>query len=174
MGRITQGLYNPALVVSPEVFDAIAQSLGTDAPNSIYNVSYINAQDDQRVEKQLNAILNESAGSFNIHNVRSAARSEQNVQTFLGVFVYGFLVLISLICIANIFNTVSTNIALRRREFAMLRSVGMTPAGFSRLVRFESIFYGLKGLLFGLPLSVAIAYLLHSLQRSVLDRKSVV
>jgi putative ABC transport system permease protein len=91
------------------------------------------------------------------------------MQLFMGIFVYGFIILISLICIANIFNTVTTNIALRRREFAMLRSVGMTPKSFGRMIRFESIFYGLKGLLYGLPLSVAIAYLLFGLQRSVLE-----
>jgi putative ABC transport system permease protein len=96
------------------------------------------------------------------------ARSERNTETFLGVFVYGFIILISLICIANIINTVSTNIGLRRRELAMLRSVGMTPKGFNRMMRFESIFYGLKGLLWGLPISILIALLLFRMQINVL------
>jgi putative ABC transport system permease protein len=88
---------------------------------------------------------------------------------FLGVLIYGFITLITLICIANIFNTVSTNISLRRKEFAMLRSVGMTPASFRKMIRYESIFYGLKGLMYGLPLSLIMAYLLYRINRTVMD-----
>ena len=36
----------------------------------------------------------------------------------------------SLVAVANIFNTISTNLFLRRREFAMLRSAGITQKGF--------------------------------------------
>lgn len=72
----------------------------------------------------------------------------------LTVFVYGFIILITAICIANIFNTISTSIALRKREFAMLKSVGMTPKGFNKMINYESIFYGIKALLYGLPASV--------------------
>lgn len=43
------------------------------------------------------------------------------------VFLYGFITLMALISVANIFNTVSTSIDLRRKEFAMLKSVGVTP-----------------------------------------------
>ncbi len=73
----------------------------------------------------------------------------------------------TLICIANILNTVTTNIRLRRREFAMLRSVGMTPRSFNRMIAFESIFYGLKALLWGLPISVLIAWLLYRSSQDV-------
>ena len=77
------------------------------------------------------------------------------------VFAYGFIILISLIAAANVFNTISTNIALRRREFAMLKSVGMTAKGFNRMMNFECILYGTRSLLFGLPVSVGISYLIH-------------
>ena len=125
--------------------------------------------EDQRLEAKLNELTQTlPASGYYIYNIKSMARSEQNLSIFLGVFVYGFITLISLICIANIFNTVSTNIGLRRRELAMLRSVGMTPKGFGRMLRFESIFYGLKGLLWGLPISLAVALLLYNMQTDVL------
>ncbi len=50
----------------------------------------------------------------------------------------------------------------------MLRSVGMTPKGFNHMMRFESIFYGLKGLLWGLPISLGIGYLLYRMQLDVM------
>lgn len=84
------------------------------------------------------------------------------------IFTYGFIVLISLIVIANIFNTISTNIMLRRKEFAMLKSVGMTRKGFDRMMNYECLLYGIKGLLIGLPLGVGINYLMyHSLNDAV-------
>ena len=167
IGTNIQLFYSPTIVLSHEAFFGFIESLGKIAQSDLYYFTYIQAADEQQLEKQLSSMISDHL-VYSIYNVHSASRQEQNIQTFLGVFVYGFIVLISLICIANIFNTVSTNIALRRREFAMLRSVGLTPKGFSKLIRFESVFYGLKGLLYGLPISVVIAYLLHTLQLSVL------
>lgn len=76
----------------------------------------------------------------------------------LQVFVYGFIALISLITIANIINTILTGMQLRRKEFAMLKSVGTTPSGFRKMISLESVFYGLKALVAALPISVAISF----------------
>lgn len=79
----------------------------------------------------------------------------------LNVFLYGFITLITLISVANIFNTVSTSISLRTREFAMLRSVGMTKQSLNRMLRFESMFYGMKALIWGIPISILIEFLMY-------------
>ena len=76
----------------------------------------------------------------------------------LNVFTYGFITLITLVTLANIINTISTSVALRRREFAMLKSVGTTQKGFYKMVCLESVFYGLKALAFGLPISALLSY----------------
>ena len=98
-----------------------------------------------------------------LHTQDIAAQEEENrnIVIIIQVFAYGFIILISLIAAANVFNTISTNIALRRREFAMLKSVGMTAKGFNRMMNFECILYGTRALLFGLPVSVGISYLIH-------------
>lgn len=59
------------------------------------------------------------------------------------------------------FNTISTNISLRRREFAMLKSVGMTKKGFMRMMNFECLLYGSRALLFGLPVSFIVTFLIY-------------
>lgn len=87
--------------------------------------------------------------------------SERALVTVVTVFAYGFIVLISLIALANVFNTISTNIQLRRREFAMLRSVGMTRKGFRKMMDFECILYGVKGLLYGVPTALAVTWLIY-------------
>jgi len=175
MGVMTGGFSSVTLVVPQSEWDAVVggltdeqlQQLSDDY--NIYRYAYMTSDDDQRLEAQINELTQGLPSSgYYITNLKDMARSESNINTFLGVFVYGFITLISLICIANIMNTVSTNIGLRRRELAMLRSVGMTPKGFNRMMRFESIFYGLKGLLWGLPISLLIALLLSRMQSNVL------
>lgn len=86
---------------------------------------------------------------------------DRNMVLIIQVFSYGFIVLISLIAAANVFNTISTNISLRRREFAMLKSVGMTERGFHKMMNYECLLYGSKALLFGLPISCGITYLIY-------------
>ncbi len=94
-------------------------------------------------------------------NLTEDEEENRNIVTIIQVFAYGFIVLISLIAAANVFNTISTNIALRRREFAMLKSVGMPAKGFTRMMNFECMLYGTRALLLGLPVSAGISYLIH-------------
>nr|WP_278320157.1 ABC transporter permease [Clostridium sporogenes] len=59
------------------------------------------------------------------------------------------------------FNTISTNIKLRRRELAMLRSVGMSDRDFQKMMNFECALYGMRALLFGLPIAVISSWLIY-------------
>ena len=70
--------------------------------------------------------------------------------------------MISLISVTNVFNTIVTNLKLRQRDFAMLRSVGMTKGGFRRMMIFECLIYGTKALLFGIPVSFLITLWIYS------------
>lgn len=88
--------------------------------------------------------------------------------TMINVFCYGFIVLISLICVCNVFNTLSTNIALRRRDFGMLRSVGIKNRELYRMMSFECLQYGIKALLFGLPISIAASVGIYRITLDVL------
>lgn len=102
----------------------------------------------------------------NLRDYASRVEDKRNTVTVIRVFAYGFIVLISLIALANVFNTISTNIALRRREFAMLRSVGMTSKGFNKMMNFECILYGIRSLMVGLPVSIGVTYLIYRVVNS--------
>lgn len=97
---------------------------------------------------------------FWIHDVREGEEATRALLLVLNVFTFGFIVLISLIAAANVFNTISTNVALRRREFATLKSVGMGNRAFGRMMRYECLLYGAKALLWGLPVSAGISWLI--------------
>lgn len=86
---------------------------------------------------------------------------EENLVKIINVISYTFVAMISLIAVANVFNIISTNISLRRREFAMLKSVGLTDKGLNRIMNYECLIYGTKALIFGLPVSYGINYLIY-------------
>ncbi len=105
----------------------------------------------------------EGYSTINLRNVAGEARDVRNLVTMINVFAYGFVILISIIAIVNVFNTMSTNIFLRRREFAVLRAVGMTESSFRRMVGLESLIYGGRSLVLSLGISLIISILLYRL-----------
>lgn len=98
---------------------------------------------------------------YTLYNVYEILEQNRNLSFIINAFAAVFIVMITLISIANVFNTISTNIKLRKRELAMLRSVGMSDRGFNRMMRFECILYGVRTMLWGLPLSVFMSCLIY-------------
>lgn len=124
----------------------------------------VETDEHKEVAENLTTLLNENdfGGSY-VSDIVDTLETMNTVIFIIQVFVYGFITLISLITIANIINTISANIALRRKEFAMLKSVGTTPKGFSKMVSLESVFYALKAVIFGVPISVLISVALNKM-----------
>ncbi|HLR15427.1 MAG TPA: ABC transporter permease, partial [Bacillota bacterium] len=123
-----------------------------------YYKLYLTSSDAIATGDEITALEYPGLSMFNISKMN---QDDQQFTFVISVFAYGFITLITLISVANIFNTITTSIALRKREFGMLKSVGMTPKGFNKMIRYESIFYGLKALLYGLPVSIGFMYLMH-------------
>lgn len=159
MGMSRAAFDNIQLVTSETGYKALSNLLapgGTD-DSSLY--LYLNTNDSAQIKQTADGLQ----AHPNVYDVKEEAQREQNMNLVLEIFLFGFIILITLICVANMFNTITTSVALRRREFAMLRSVGMTPKGFGKMIRFESLFYGLKALLWGLPVSFLIGVLLNGM-----------
>lgn len=131
--------------------------------NAIYSAYVVaeNADEYQdTLEKETAENPEYSQISFYISNLDKEMRDEKSLFTLLGVFAYGLIVVIALIGITNIINTLSTGMELRSREFATLRSIGMTDKQFVGMVRLESVFISVKALVIGVPLGILISYLL--------------
>lgn len=131
--------------------------------NAIYSAYVVaeNADEYQdTLEKETAENPEYSQISFYISNLDKEMRDEKSLFTLLGVFAYGLIVVIALIGITNIINTLSTGMELRSREFATLRSIGMTDKQFAGMVRLESVFISVKALVIGVPLGILISYLL--------------
>lgn len=99
----------------------------------------------------------------NYYQMGEAIRVMYNMMLIVQIFGYGFIAVITLIGLTNVFNTIHTSMLLRRREFAALRSIGVTKKELNRIVALESLFYGLKSLSVGIIIGVAITLAFHSL-----------
>ena len=95
---------------------------------------------------------------YYFYDVNKKLQSLNNEILIMNIFVYTFIILIMLISITNIFNTISTSMMLRKKEFAMLRAMGMTDREFRRMIILESILYSIKSLIYGLAISLILLY----------------
>jgi putative ABC transport system permease protein len=133
---------------------------------------YFKVNNNETVYKEMHDTVEDMGlSATELFNYGEIADSDKAIRTIINVFSYGFIVLISLIAAANVFNTISTNIGLRRREFAMLKSIGMTKKMFNRMMNFECLLYGLKALAYGIPVSVGITYLIFKSISGGVDMK---
>ncbi|KHL96196.1 cell division protein FtsX [Paenibacillus sp. IHB B 3415] len=155
MGMSPVGVGGLNMIVSERVMNRLAD--GEELANASMYL-HLKSTEPVKTQQEIEA-MNET--NLNVYNVyQSRIREEQQI-LLMNVFSYGFIVLISAISVANIFNTISTGLALRKREFAMLKSVGATPKGFAKMLNYESVFYGVKSLLYGLPVSFAVMVLIY-------------
>lgn len=111
--------------------------------------------------------------NLNSFNLEESVRAENAVVLVISIFLYGFIGVITLIGITNIFNTITTNMNLRKKEFAMLKSIGMTKKEFNRMIRLESIFYGVKSLVIGIPIGLGLSYGMYTVFRNSMEMNYV-
>jgi len=160
LGGSSPGIGAANLVVSEEIFEEISLLMLEQSEHLMYDDRehlqlYLIADSSAGLADQIHTICeNYTDSRIYIQDVKALQQEAKRIKTAFSIFLYGFITLITLIGVTNIFNTISTNVALRRREFAMLKSVGLTPEGFNRMINYESIFYGLKALLYGLPVGI--------------------
>lgn len=124
--------------------------------NEFYSHYGIETDEPYKVEKELKDYLSETEAEGDVYNIYYWTMKEKSIISAVQFLSYSFILLITLITVFNIINTMTAQIAGRKKELAMLKSVGMTPKEFKKTILFESMFYGLFGLLLGVPLSIVI------------------
>lgn len=155
MGINSAGIGGLNIIVSERVMD---QLINDKVKDDIQKYLFLKSTDPMKTQQEIEEM---KETNIDVHNMYQYRKQDEQKIMLMSVFSYGFIVLISVISIANIFNTISTSISLRKREFAMLKSVGITPKGFNKMMNYESIFYGIKSLVYGLPISLVVMYLIY-------------
>lgn len=110
----------------------------------------VQSNDASTMEKDINNMNY----AINVYNIEEAAKEEKAMVLVVKIFLYGFIAVITLIGVTNIFNTITSNMELRQKEFAMLKSIGMTKREFNRMINLETVFYGTKSWIYGTIMGV--------------------
>ena len=120
----------------------------------------IDAQKPSEIENKLTDLKKEGEDfeDIMITNLAEYADQQKRIIILVSIFLYGFIAVITLIGVTNIFNTITTNMILRSKEFANLKSIGMTTKEFNKMIKLESIMYGAKSLLIGIPIGLLGSY----------------
>ncbi len=141
------------LIVNKKLYDSILDG-GTDFTQ--FNIISDNTNNIDKLTKELDKYNN-----VNYMNIKESMKQTNNLILVVKILMYGFISLVTLIGVTSVFNTISTSMALRKREFAVLRSIGLTRGGFNKMLFFESLFFGMKSLIFALPVSIGVTILIH-------------
>ena len=154
------------LIVNKKLYDSISDG-GTHYTQ--FNIISDNTDNIDKLTKELDKYDN-----VNYTNVKESMKQANNMILVIKILMYGFIGLITLIGVTSVFNTISTSMALRKREFAVLRSIGLTRKGFNKILFFESLFFGLKSLIYAIPVSLGVTIIIHYALADMMSINSIV
>ena len=128
---------------------------------------YVDTNREENTRNAVKDIANQYG--YNVMDKMEEIKSVEDTLMVMQIFVYGFVTVISLVSITNIVNTISTNINLRKRELAIIKSIGVTPGGFNKMIYLESLLYGALSLIYGIPLGIALVMLMNFILGDVIS-----
>lgn len=154
------------LIVNKKLYDSISDS---STHYTQFNIISDNTDNIDKLTKELDKYDN-----VNYTNVKESMKQANNMILVIKILMYGFIGLVTLIGVTSVFNTISTSMALRKREFAVLRSIGLTRKGFNKILFFESLFFGLKSLIYAIPVSLGVTIIIHYALADMMSINSIV
>ena len=153
------------LIVSDEFMDEYSNELVsqigelTDTELNFPSDLYIVTDNSEELLEYIEE--NYSDNYYYIENVDERGIEQRAIFTTISIFLYAFIIVTALIGITNIFNTITTSMELRQKEFANLKSIGMTKKEFNKMILLENVFLGFKSLIIGIPLGLVFSYIVH-------------
>lgn len=163
--------------IMPYGFENVYSNGGYIVLNNKYfnNIDYYGCDlmiDSLNTEQLTNDILDIDS-ELNYYDMDEEAKAEKSIVIVISIFLYGFIGVITLIGVTNIFNTITSNMELRQKEFAMLKSVGMTKKEFNHMINLETLFYSSKSLIYGSILGIVGSYFVHRAFAGKIDTQFV-
>ena len=169
---LTGDMQYPQTSFGVVAYDDLIPSLGITDDESSSSSYCVATNQEKSTRDEVKKVAEENNLSV-IDSIDEAQRFEQTMNV-MKIFVYGFIVVISLVSVTNIINTISTNINLRKREFAVIKSIGVTPQGFKKMIYMESILYGILSLLYGIPIGICLNVLMNRILEGVITVQTLI
>lgn len=145
-------------------YDEVGKKLGFDASTDNIHISTNKEEDTRNAVKDI-----ANKYGYDVTDKMEEVKEMEDTLIVMQIFVYGFVTVISLVSITNIVNTISTNINLRKRELAIIKSIGVTPGGFNKMIYLESLLYGILSLLYGIPIGIGLVALMNVILGDVIQ-----
>lgn len=152
------------MIISNDNFHRIT---GKKGYNNV-SIKYASKKDSEKLYEPLSSLVSENGAKF--YDVYQYMSENRKVIIELVTLAYGFIALITLIAIVNIINTITMNLLVKKREFAVFKAIGMTKEQFKKLVLLEGTLYGLFASVFGTISSfVLVHYILQKSMTAITD-----
>lgn len=146
------------LITSPEVAQKFVEKDSIKPIN--LNIVLKDVKNEKTALSEIEKVIMENP-NLNIINRIDYNRNQKSSKLMIQILMYGFVTVVSLIGSVNIINTLTTNILLRKREFATIRSIGLTHKGLKKMIVLEGMLYGIMGIVYGSIIGTILSYLLY-------------
>lgn len=123
------------------------------------NIIINNVKEEEAAKLQIENAIKSRTSLKAVDNIDQNRQGKSEI-LMVEILIYGFVIVVSLIGSVNIINTITTNIILRRREFAALKSIGLTQKGLKKMIVLEGMLYGLAGAFYGAIIGCGLSYIM--------------
>ncbi len=128
-----------------------------------------------RFDQELKIIFNQYPHlKFQYQNYKLETHQQRMIKLAIVFALYSFNFFIILIGVTSIINTINTSLNLRKRELAILRSIGQPPKSFKKMITLESLFIGIKALIYGLFITMGLIYLIVKISSLSYGNKKII
>lgn len=161
------GLYvTPELMFHEDLFKTMVKDFN-------YNSMFFDFEGDQEAREEAVKYFNNVATEkgFAYDDLGDLLKEIENIYKQVEFFVYCFILIITIISVVNIFNTISTNLLLRRKEFSTLKAIGMSEKQLKKSVLLEGTLYGILSAIIGGGISAVLLRVVVKLAEGLADVK---
>lgn len=148
--------YNLNLIVPKEALNKMMEgfNLPGDFSHSEFIKLLVEEKDIETVKEEIKEVskyyLPES--DYYIWDKISYEIEKENSMKVLYLMAFAFVLFMGIIGVSNSYSSINNNLSNRRREFAMLKSMGMTKDGLKKMLRLEGVYYSIYPFIYSIPI----------------------
>lgn len=146
------------MLTTEEVFKSLTGENNIKPSSLLIKINDVN--NEETAKNAIQSKIGKGKG-YNVINNIDSNRKTKSTMLMVQILIYGFVIVVSLISCVNIINTLTTNIILRKKEFAALKSIGLTQKGLKKMIILEGILYAVMGTIYGSVIGCGLSYLMY-------------
>lgn len=156
-GEFNSSRYSVSMIIPMERYEQIVSHFSPERilETNMMSIDLLVGERNANIAKEkMETIINNYLGSedYSIWSLKEDKEHDELVQKSISIIIYAIAIMIGFIGIFNTISTISNNLQIHKREYAMLRSVGITPSGLNKVLLLEGISFALKPIILSIPI----------------------